>query len=179
MNQLYTCFPSFPSDGSELSLCISEKFQISAKMLKSKNHLIFSSKDITPDNTQPYPHPDTGLTTSRRATNPVQTVPFRLSQVPRWIAVPKNMVKRSKPIQKTSWANKKNQQQKMTMGLPGPMLSARKVKPRRKPNNKKDDRTLKEFRIVLPLPSDTNGQIRYLQGPRLWNTKGQKLRFSI
>jgi hypothetical protein len=89
------------------------------------------------------------------------------------------MVKRSKPIHKTSWANKKNQQQKMTMGLPGPMLSARKVKPRRKPNNKKDDRTLKEFRIVLPLPADTNGQIRYLQGPRLWNTKGQKLRFSI
>ena len=70
----------------------------------------------------------------------------------------------------------KNLQQKMTsMSSPG----SRKVKPRRKPYKKKDDRTLKEFRIVLPLPADKNGQISYLQGPRLWNSKGQKLFFSI
>jgi hypothetical protein len=37
---------------------------------------------------------------------------------------------------------------------------------------------LKEYRIVIKLPADTKGQIQVVQGPRLWNDKGQKLFFS-
>ena len=57
---------------------------------------------------------------------------------------------------------------------------SKQISKRTKAGTKKkiDSKKRKEYRIVIKLPADTKGTVQVIQGPRLWNDKGQKLFFS-